>query len=141
MIEIRIYDEEVILRLDQFPRKIREAMREKFSSAIFPQIREDITSRPPGKFLDLKNLETGVEDQGQSVIGFISYEDKPGTYPIIATKSALLHFFWNKIGRWIVTKEVAHPFLKGTKIVAEELTSKHNWIIDELTTAVTEVQF
>jgi len=139
-IEIRIYDEEVVLRLDQFPKKIREAIRAKFTTDIFPGFKQRLSSRPPGKFLDPQTLETGVVDQGQLVIGYIESTDKTGTYPIYPVKARLLRFV-AKSGDLVFTKRVAHPFLKGSLLVQSEFVRDEEWIIKQLEEAVEEVQF
>jgi hypothetical protein len=136
MITVKVYADEVIFRLDQIPRKLREALRGKFE-VIFSEFRQQTFSKTPGRFLDPEFIKTGVEDIGQTVVGFIEAEDKSGTYPIYPVKANLLRFL-AKDGNLVYTKYVAHPFLKGAPIIERTILESKPRIEEQLRDAVIE---
>lgn len=130
MIEITVYSDEVLFRLDQLPKKIRENLRLKFE-VIFDEIKSDIFQGIPGKFLDPKYIESGITEIGSTVIGFMETTDKPGFYSIVPTKAKALRFV-SKSGDLVHTRHVNHPFLKGAPIVARYLLAAKPWILQGL---------
>lgn len=144
MITVTVYADEVIVRLDQFPRRLREAIRSKLETMIFPKIRQDIFVGKPGQFLDPKTVKTSVEDIGSAggtVIGVFEAEDKPGVYTILPTKAKNLLYFIAKSGDLVVTKAVyRHPFLKTTPVVERVLAESKPWVIEQLEDAVYGMQ-
>jgi len=137
VIKISIHADEVVLALDQFPRRIREALHQKFG-VIFAEVRRGIADSRPGKYVDQKYIQSGIEDIGSTTIGFIEAEDKPGTYIIVPTKRRALEFIGTKDGALVRTKLVNHPYLKAAPIVAAHLEAKKPWILDQLEDAVNE---
>lgn len=134
---ITIRGDEVLFRLDQLPRKIREEVGKKFRG-IFSQISQEITSRPPGKFIDPAYIQSGVEQIGSQMIGFIEVEDKPGVYAIYPSKARALRFI-SKSGELVQTQRVLnHPYLKGAPIVERYLAESKPWIVEEIEAAVIE---
>lgn len=130
MITVTVYADEILFRLDQLPKKIRGALETKYEE-IFAELRERMFQNPPGKFVDPEYVQSGVEAQGSTLIGFIEAEDKPGTYPINPSKARALRFL-TKDGTLIRTKHVNHPFMKGTPIVERLLLESKPWILDQL---------
>lgn len=143
MITVTVYADEVIVRLDQFPRRLREAIRSKLETTIFPKIRQDIFVGKPGQFLDPKTVKTSVEDIGSvggTVVGVFEAEDKPGVYTILPTKANFLRFI-AKSGDLVVTKAVyRHPFPKTTPVVERVLAESKPWVIEQLEDAVYGIQ-
>jgi hypothetical protein len=137
MIEIRVYADEVTFGLEQIPKRIRENLKSKFEG-IFSTVKAEVFSGRPGKYLDPKFIQSGIEQIGSLQIGFIEAEDKPGTYVIVPTKRRLLEFIGTKDGALVRTKLVNHPYLKGAPVVARYLEEKKPWILDQLESAVIE---
>jgi len=136
MISVTINADEVILRLDQFPRRLREALRGKFSE-IFSEFESSIFSKAPGKFLDPAYIRTGIGDIGNLTIGFIEATDKPGRYYIFPSKARALRFI-ARDGDIVFAKVVRHPFLKSIPSVEHALSESKPWIVDKLEDAVIE---
>jgi hypothetical protein len=136
MINITVYADEVLFGLDQLPRKIRESLGAKFQT-IFADVRQELSQTVPGKYIDQRYIQSGVEQIGSLQIGFIEAEDKPGFYVILPTKARALRFI-AKSGDLVMTKRVLHPYLKGAPIVAQYLETKKPWIFDQLESAVIE---
>lgn len=137
-IDVTIRGEEVLLRLDQLPRKIREEIRDKFTSSIFPRMTREILSGTPGKFIDPRYIQTGVEQIGSLVIGFLEVEDKPGVYAIYPDKARILRFV-GKSGEIVRTRRVLnHPYLKGAPVVERYLLENKPWLVEEVQEAVVE---
>jgi hypothetical protein len=105
---------------------------------IFSTVKTEIFEGIPGKYLDQRFIQSGIEQIGSLQIGFIEATDKPGFYSFgPKTKKALA--FEAKSGDWVVTKRVInHPYLKGAPIVARYLEEKKPWILDQLEDAVIE---
>jgi hypothetical protein len=136
MINITVYADEVTVALDQLPRKIRENLKAKFEG-IFTDVRQELAQTIPGKYIDPRFIQSGVEQIGSLQIGFIEAEDKPGFYVILPTKAKALRFI-AKSGDLVMTKRVLHPYLKGAPVVAQYLETKKPWILDQLEDAVIE---
>ncbi len=136
MITITVYADEVLLRLDQIPRRLRAALRAKFE-AIFDEFRVQTFSKSPGRFLDPNYIKSGVTEQGSLVVGFIESDDKGGFYEILPVKARALRFF-AKSGELVYTRHVRHPFLRGAPIVAREILLAKPWIEDQVREAVAE---
>ena len=136
MISVQIYADEVVLNLQQLPRRIRAALRAKFEQ-IFTEFRTEVFSKVPGKFLDQSYIKTGVTDIGSTVVGFIEGEDKPGTYIITPKTKAFLQFTTKDYG-FVKTKLVNHPYLKSAPMVERAILESKPWILDQLENAVIE---
>jgi hypothetical protein len=137
VIEITVYADEVLFRLDQIPRRIRLALHEKFEQ-IFATLRAELFSKVPGKYLDPGFIQSGVEDQGSLVIGFVEAQAKPGVYSIFPSKARLLKFV-TKEGQLVFARQVTrHPYLKGAPMVERLLRESKPWILAELDAAVVE---
>lgn len=143
MITVTVYADEVIVRLDQFPRKLREAIRSKLETMIFPKIRQDIFVGKPGQFLDPKTVKTSVEDIGSAggtVIGVFEAEDKRGVYGFGPKEKPYLKFI-AKDGEIVRTKHVYnHPFPKTAPVVERVLAESKPWVIEQLEDAVYGIQ-
>jgi hypothetical protein len=139
MININLtpYADELVLRVDNLPRKIQAAIREKFRY-IFTEVEQELFSKTPGKFLDRQYIESGITEIGGTIIGYIEATDKPGVYSIIPTKAKVLRFV-TKSGELIRTRRVYnHPFLKASPLVARLMEESKPWIVDQLEDAVIE---
>jgi len=137
VIQITIYADEVLFRLDQLPRRIRSALREKYGE-IFERVNEELFRGVPGQYLDPNFIETGVTEQGSLLIGWIESSDKSGVYSIFPSKANFLRFV-AKSGDLVFTKRVLrHPYLKGAPIVERYLRESKPWILDMLEDAVVE---
>lgn len=135
--KITVRGDEVLLRLDHLPKKIREQVAGKFES-IFLRMAGEMTARPPGKFLDKSYIQTGVERLGSQVIGFIEVEDKPGVYSIYPSKAPILKFV-AKSGDLVRTRRVLnHPYLKGAPVVERYLLEQKPWVLEEIEDAIAE---
>jgi hypothetical protein len=135
MIDVRIVGDEVLLRLDQLPRKIRREIANKFRQEIFPRIEREITAKPPGKYIDPNYIQSGVEQLGSTLIGFVEIEDKPGVYSILPHGNYLLR---NKPQQFVAREVHKHPYLKGAPVVARYLAEQKPWIAEDINDAVIE---
>jgi hypothetical protein len=126
--------EEVTFRLDQLPRRLREVLRAKFEN-IFSIVTREFFDGVPGRFLDPKQVQTGIEEQGALLIGYIQYSDKEGVYSIYPTKGPFLI----SLKQQFFAREVhAHPFPKGAPMIERHLRESKPWIIDQLEDTVIE---
>ncbi len=136
MITITVYADEVLFRLDQIPKKLREALRAKFED-VFSVVSQRVFEGSPWKYLNPAMIQSGVTDQGSLVIGYIEATDRDTKYPIVPKAKPYLKFV-AKDGEFVTTKLVMHPYLKGVPRVAQVLLESKPWIIDQLTDAVYE---
>lgn len=137
MVEINItaYADELLLRLDNLPKRIREELREKFKF-IFLRVELELFNKTPGQFLDKSYIQSGVTDIGSSVIGYIEATDKPGVYPIPMSKGKLIQL---ASGEKVWARQVLnHPYLKASPLVARAIEQSKPWIIEALEDAVEE---
>lgn len=136
-VNVQVNADELILRLDGFPLRLRAALHQKFEK-IFDEVRTDFLKKTPGKYLDPRHIQFGIADQGSLVIGFIETEDKPGFYAIFPSKGRVLRFI-SKSGQVVFTRSVMrHPFLKGTRLIEEHLRAMKPWVIDQMEDALIE---
>lgn len=136
-LEIKVQGDEVLLRLDNLPRNIRAALRRKFHQ-IFDDLDTEILKGVPGKYIDPKNLKSGVEELGSLIIGFVEGEDKPGVYSIYPHKGNLLRFL-SKSGELVFAPRVlAHPFPKAVPIIERYLQDHKPWIVEQIESAIEE---
>lgn len=139
-IQITAYADELLLRLDNLPKRIREELREKFKY-IFSQVEDDLFSKTPGQYLDKQYIRSGVSDIGSSVIGYIEADDKPGVYSILPNKARVLRFI-STSGEKVVARQVLnHPYLRATPLIARLMEESKPWIIDQLEDAVLEALY
>lgn len=136
-INITVHADEVLFRLDQIPKKLREALRKKFEQ-IFVDLEEKLFIGTPNRYLDQKRLKTGVSDVGSAVVGFLEYEERQDKYPITPKTAAFLQFRGAKDNRWVRTHLVEHPYPKGAPAIAQLLRESKPWIFGELEDAVEE---
>lgn len=137
MIQITVYNSELLLKLEELPRRVRSALRAKMAT-IIESLYQDIFKTNPGKFFDKNLIEHGTEELGSSVVGFIEGSDKPGVYSIFPTKARTLRFI-GKSGDVVYTKQVLnHPYLKSSPHIAAMLEAKKPWIFDQLEDAMIE---
>lgn len=135
MIDVRIVGDEVLLRLDQLPRKIRQEVANKFRQEIFPRIEREITAKPPGKFIDPAFIQSGVDQIGSQLIGYVEIGDKPGVYSILPHGNYPLR---NKPQGFVAWQVHNHPYLKGAPVVAQYLAEQKPWIAEDINAAVIE---
>jgi len=132
-IDVRVIGEEVLLRLDQLPQAVRRRIVAKMG-AIFAKMEEDILSRTPGRFFDKAFLLSGVTSQGDTLIGYLEANDKPGLYSIFPVNKTYLinrpkNFFAREVHR--------HPYLKPEALHIETyLRESKPWILDQISEAV-----
>lgn len=136
-IDLRVSGDEVLLRLDQLPRRVRQELTKKFE-AIFARMEGEMLQGVPGKFIDPARVRSGTSAIGSLLIGYIEVEDKPGVYAIYPTKARVLRFL-AKDGDWVHTPRVLlHPFLKGAPVVERYLREQKPWLYDMIEDAVIE---
>ena len=137
MIEIRVQADEVLFRLDQLPRRVREELAAKFQT-IFARVESEIAANVPGKYIDPSYIQSGVDRLGSTMIGFVEIGDKPGVYAIYPTKANVLRFM-SKSGDLVRTRRVLnHPYLKGAPVAERYLIESKPWVLEELNDAVIE---
>jgi hypothetical protein len=139
MVEINItaYADELLLRLDNLPKNIRENLREKFKF-IFSQVEQELFAKTPGQYLDRQYIRSGVTDIGDSTIGYIEADDKPGVYSILPNKGRLLRFVSASGDKVHARAVLRHPYLQATPLVARLMEESKPWIIEALEDAVEE---
>lgn len=135
MISIRIIAEEAILHLDRIPTALRKALRKKYED-IFDQLRIGMKDRVPLKFLDPKMIQSGTEEQGSMIIGFLEAEDKPGVYSIFPSKAKVLRFVAKSGEIVFAPKVLNHPFPKAAGHLNLYLEESKPWILDQLNDVV-----
>jgi len=131
MIRVQVFSEEVTLLLDKLPKQVAEGLKLKMVS-IFDELRRESFVGKPGMFLDRSQMDSGVDVQGSLVIGYLSYADKDGVYPIAPKQYA---FLWSKERNFFARYVYAHPYPKGANWITELLNTKKPWIEAELTQA------
>lgn len=132
-IDVRVIGEEVLLRLDQLPQAVRRRIVAKMG-AIFAKMEEDILSHTPGRFFDKTFLLSGVATQGDTLIGYLEANDKPGLYSILPTKHA---FLINRPKNFFAREVHRHPYLKPEALHIETyLRDSKPWILEQITEAV-----
>ncbi len=89
----------------------------------------------PGKYLALAQFQSGVDSIGDTTVGYLSYTDKDGKYPIVPKAAAFLQFRTRE-GGWVRTHLVMHPYPKGAASVTAMLLQSKPWIIDQLSESV-----
>ena len=135
MISVKVVGvEELTFRLDQIPRKLREILKTKFEN-IFMELTTQFFEGVPGKFLDPKQIETGVSEQGSLLIGYLQYTDKDGVYSILPKKSP---FLYNIDTKFFAYEVHAHPFPKGVPMIERLLRESKPWIEEQLHDALYE---
>src|SRR6266566_3244175 len=115
LVKLVVYDDEVMLKLEGLPRRVRDALHLKFER-IFDQVRGDFFKATPAKFLDPSLAIMDVTDVGSSVLGYIEINQKDGTYTITAKSQALR--FISKGGELLFRKSVQHAYPKVGPTVA-----------------------
>jgi len=136
-INVQIVGEEVLLRLDQLPKAIRQSVTRKFE-AITARIESEMLAATPGRYIGKERVRSGVETLGGTLIGYVEVDDKPGEYSIFPSKQPILKFI-AKSGDLVRTRRVLHhPFLKGAPVVARYLLENKPWIVDQIENAVIE---
>jgi hypothetical protein len=129
MISVRIVGlDEVVLRLDQFPKHLRDVLRSKFEN-IFSELTRQFFEDTPGRYLDPAQVQTGITDIGSTLVGYIEYTDKVGFYAIYPVNKPMLinlkqQFFAREVHR--------HPFPKGAPMIERLLAEAKPWIKDQL---------
>jgi|SRR5215469_5915626 len=131
MISVRVFPEEVTLLLNQVPKEIANALRAKMGDLI-EQLRVETFAGGGGKFLSRDQMDSGVETQGSLVIGYLSYTDKDGVYPISPKRYA---FLFSKERHFFARQVYAHPYPKGSNWVASLLANKKPWLEEQLSQA------
>jgi hypothetical protein len=135
MITVRVYPEEVTLLLDKVPQEVARVLTAKMG-AIFDELKASAFEGKPGKFLSPTQMQSGVDVQGGLVIGYLSYEDKDGVYPI-APKN--YRFLWSKERNFFAHYVYRHPYPKGANWIEQYLNMSKPWIEAELTAALEEM--
>lgn len=135
MIDIRVYSDEVTLLLDKVPREVARVMTAKMQG-IFDILKPGSMQGIPGKFLDPRQMQSGITTQGSLVIGFLEYTDKDGVYPI-APKN--YRFLWSKQRNFFAHFVFAHPYPRGAAWVEQYLEQQKPWIEGELVQAFEEL--
>lgn len=140
MLDIKVFADEAILRLDQVPKKVREALRAKYES-IFAELQTRVktSSGTVGKFLDPMMITSGISDVGSAVVGYIEYKDKEDKYPIVPKAAAFLQFR-SESGGWVRTQLVMHPYPKAASTIEQLLSSSKPWILEQLEDAIYEAR-
>ena len=136
LIDIRVVDEEVLVILNELPRKIQRVLESKLDE-IFQGLKTNLTKSLPGKYLDQQYIRLGVSKMGDStLVGYLEGDDKPGVYSIFPSKAQALRFF-AKGGELVYSKRVLnHPYLKSAPHLARLIAESKPWIEEELWDAV-----
>jgi hypothetical protein len=137
-IDVKVLNEEVLLRLDTLPRRLRDQLRRKLGD-VMEDAREDMLGKKPGKFLDPTYVQAEVQDTGGLLIGSINAEDKPGYFSY--SKSNVMRFV-AKSGDIVFTYKInEHPFPKGGPVVERYFREKKPWLIDQIEDTVFDVVY
>lgn len=129
MISVRIYADEVTVATSKIPKQIQIALREKLAT-VMDTLRRGAFQGIPGKFLDKRQLEFGVEPVGDNLtVGYMEYADKSGVYSILPVKA---HILYNKTQNFIAHEVHQHPFPKGADWIERYLEMQKPWIEAEL---------
>ena len=129
LISIQVFGiDEVVFRLDQFPKHLRAVLRTKFEN-IFAELTRQFFEGTPGRFLDPKQVQTGIAEIGSTLVGYIEYTDKAGFYAIYPVNKPMLmnlkqQFFAREVHR--------HPFPKGAPSIERALLAAKPWIEDQM---------
>lgn len=128
MISIQVFGiDEVVFRLDQLPKRLRAVLRTKFEN-IFSELTSQFFEYE-GRFLDRKQVQTGITEIGSTLIGYIEYTDKVGFYAIYPVNKPLLI----NLKQQFFAKEVhLHPYPKGSPTIERILLASKPWIEDQL---------
>lgn len=136
LISINVYGaEEITLRLDLLPRRLRDTLRAKFEN-IFSELTTQFFEGVPGKFLDPKQVQTGITEIGSSLVGYIEYSDKEGVYAIYPVNKPML---MNLKQQFFAREVHHHPFPKGIPMIERLLTEAKPWIEGQLMNTYIEV--
>lgn len=136
MISIKVVGvDEVVFRLDQIPRRLREVLRTKFEN-IFSELTTQFFEGVPGKFLDPKQTQSGVTEIGSTIIGYIEYKDKEGVYGISPKNYP---FLYNRETGFFAHQVFAHPYPKGASMIEHVLNESKPWVLEKLEDAFYEV--
>lgn len=107
---IRVQGDEILVSLEDLPQRIQRAVKEKLGQEVMPQLRQKVFEGRPGKYFDQSLIETGAEQLGSLVIGYLESTPKEGKYPITPQKARLLRFIGEKDGMVVRTKLVLHQY-------------------------------
>jgi hypothetical protein len=129
LLRLSVYTDEVLLHLDQIPKKLRQGLIDKFER-IFDQITADLFAAGPAKYLDPSMAVTSIDPVGSGVSGSVEIFQKEGFYTITA-KGRALRFLAG--GELLYRRSVEHPYpkLKG-ETLSRELIRLKPWIEDQL---------
>ncbi len=138
MITVNIVAEEAILHLERIPRDLREMLKKKFGD-IFDQLRAGMAEVVPLKYLDPKFVQSGTEELGSSIVGFIEADEKPGVYAIYPSKARVLRFISQSGEVVFVPKVLAHPFTRADRHLADYLARSKPWIVEQLEDSIKDL--
>lgn len=129
MVEVRVYTDEITVLLEGLPNEIKMALRRHFEN-IFDHIRSNAFQGVPRKYLDPRQMETGITDIGRDLtIGFLEYSDKDGVYSIAPINHRFLYSRERQFFAWYVSR---HPYPRGAAWIQLYLQSQMPWIENEL---------
>lgn len=136
-LSVTVIADEVLVRLDAVPANIKASLRAKFGD-LFAELISHFVEGIPGRYLDPKFFEVGVEDQGDLTIGFLQVNEKPGVYTILPLKGNVLRFI-SKSGERVFARQVTqHPYLRGAPHVRRYFEQNKPWLIHGMEQAVRE---
>jgi hypothetical protein len=129
MISIQVFGvDEVVFRFDQIPKQLRDILKAKFEN-IFSELTSQFFEGTPGKFLDPKQVQSGISELGSQLVGYIEYSEKSGVYAIYPSKSP---FLYNRETGFFAYQVLRHPFPKGVPMIERLLRDTKPWIEDQL---------
>lgn len=137
-VEVRVYSSEVVVALENLPRKIRAAVREKLGMVV-EEVKATALAGKPGVFITPSTIETEVVGIGNTIIGSLEAQDKVGVYSIFPSKARVLRFV-AKSGDLVHTAHVfAHPYPKSSVAVERALQKLDQArFVDEVENAIIE---
>jgi len=127
-IDIKVIDQELLVKLDKLPERLHEAIRVKLVEGV-AELRLKVIENLTGKVLNSKSgrlvesLVSGVEELGSTLIGFVAIESADakvkayaeaheyggkGSYEIVPIQKKILRFI-GKSGDIIFAPYVYHP--------------------------------
>jgi hypothetical protein len=130
-IDVKVRNEEIFVRLETLPKRLREFLTAKLEAFLDGPARERLQSEVPGKYVDPRYIQAEVATVGSLLVGSLEVGDKPGVYTIVPTKANILRFI-AKSGDVVFTKRVLlHPFPKGAPIAERYFRDHKPWLLEQ----------
>lgn len=137
MISIRVdvQAEEVLVRLDTLPRRLRGLIITKLTG-VLDRAREEMLHDMPGRYLDPAYIQVDVGTAGSMLVGTLEATQKQGRYLITPKHARFLRFYWEKVGAHVAFPRVNRQYMNPAPIVERFFREKKPWLIDQVEDAV-----